>query len=77
MLDTDQEEIITKLCHEKMCCNFHINLLKNSTKSTSDKKSYVYKLVAYSGLKSFVHSYAGVEICGIVACKDQLTCTQR
>lgn len=70
LLNTTNTNTSTTLCHDEFCCNFNINVnVNNSLLDTANY--YHYRLVAYSGVRSFSGMYnGGVEICGIIFCQN-------
>lgn len=66
-----------EVCHSSLCCKFNIN----QTIQQDSTNSYVYRLVAYTGVRSFSGLYnGGIEVCGLVACTnatDIMSCTER
>ncbi|XP_049824654.1 vanin-like protein 2 [Aethina tumida] len=62
----------SKICHQSLCCYFEVN----KTVTASHNNSYYYRLVAYSGVRSFSGVYnGGIDVCGVVACTDNKTVT--
>lgn len=74
MLNTSEKNTVETLCHyadnkvDKLCCNFKITLSRNNSAQISENY-YRYRLVAYSGVRTFSGLYnGGVEVCGVIAC---------
>lgn len=58
---------VETLCHDTFCCNFNITTTFNET----TENYYQYRLVAYTGVRSFTGMYnGGIEICGIIFCQN-------
>lgn len=74
MLNTSASNVITKkVCYEdtSFCCTFNIDLTVNEELDVSNKKVYVYQMVAFSGVRSFTGVYnGGIDICGLIACTN-------
>ncbi|XP_017778212.1 PREDICTED: vanin-like protein 1 [Nicrophorus vespilloides] len=76
-LDVDQQDYVIKV-NDDFQCNFHV--VATNTGKLSDKQSYVYKLVGYSGWRSFQGQKDGfVQVCAMVTCLDNSlsTCGHR
>lgn len=67
-------QIQKKLCHGVFCCYFDVNL---QFLTNNSDKTYVYRLVAYDGLRTYERE--AVQICAILACSgsDVETCGLR
>lgn len=69
-LNTTLTNTIETLCHDTFCCNFNISVKENTSAITTEN-FYKYRLVAYSGIRSFSGMYnGGIEICGVIFCQN-------
>lgn len=63
----ESSEMHTTICSANFCCAFDV--LSTFNPESAGLKYYQYRLVAYSGVRSFTGMYyGGVEICGVVGC---------
>ncbi|RZC39270.1 CN hydrolase domain containing protein, partial [Asbolus verrucosus] len=83
ILDTSKQNFTGQACYNgseghQICCDVTTKI--TTTPSATQKNSYTYHLVAYSGVRSFDGFYnGGVEVCGIIACLNASlsSCGQR
>ncbi|CAH0549660.1 unnamed protein product [Brassicogethes aeneus] len=80
LLNMTTGSVSREICHgnnPKLCCKFNVTLKFNKTRNDMD--SYLYRFVAYSGVKTFVYNDGGVEVCGIIPCTNSSldSCTRK
>lgn len=70
VLNTSKRIITETLCHntDKLCCHFNLTI-RNDAAIKPTENYYRYRLVVYSGVRTFSGVYnGGVEVCGIISC---------
>lgn len=72
--------VVTYVCNGEICCDFDLDVKYDLP--SSDSVAYRYRLVAYSGLRTFfsdVPKREAVQLCAILACKtdDVDSCSDR
>ncbi|KAF2885341.1 hypothetical protein ILUMI_20810 [Ignelater luminosus] len=77
ILTPNQHQYNEQLCsgsgdNNQLCCHFNIQINWNDEILNDGKDHYQYRMVAYSGVRSFSGMYnGGLEICAILACTGE------
>ncbi|GAB0091471.1 Vanin-like protein 2 [Sergentomyia squamirostris] len=80
LVDVTLEHISEKLCFDKQCCDFHIQLKFDESLITNETDYYRYRLGVFDGVRTYDNvATGGVLTCGVFACAtdDLDSCARR
>jgi hypothetical protein len=59
-----------RLCHNKLCCDFQMDMHSDRQDQNTSVKDYVYRLAVFDGIRSFTYATGGIQVCAVIFCTN-------
>lgn len=59
-----------RLCHNELCCDFHLDMHSVRQDQNTSVKDYFYRLAVFDGIRSFTYTTGGIQVCAVIFCTN-------